>query len=84
MLISEFQKKVLAKLIDIHLEIKSLHRSEPALSATRIEMLETMEDFQRVEPQMGHKQAFETLVGFPSVSKMVYIVYVLCEQVSMT
>nr|XP_023663558.1 uncharacterized protein LOC111841793 [Paramormyrops kingsleyae] len=59
---AKFQKKVLAKLIDIHLEIKSLHQREPALSATRIERLETMEDFQRVEQHMGDKEAFETLV----------------------
>lgn len=59
---------MLAKLIDIHLEIKSLHRREPALSATSIKRFETMEDFKRVEQRMDDKQAFDTLVGFPSES----------------
>ncbi len=63
-LIGEFQKKVLSKLVDIHMEVRRLGRSEPPLSSAHIEQLETMEDFEREEERLKDKQAFESLVWF--------------------
>ncbi|KAF1377970.1 hypothetical protein PFLUV_G00206340, partial [Perca fluviatilis] len=59
---NEFQKKVLTKLVDIHMEVRRLGKSEPPLSSAHIELLETMEEFDRQEERLKDKQAFESLV----------------------
>ncbi|XP_052439604.1 uncharacterized protein LOC127978758 [Carassius gibelio] len=59
---AKFQKKVLTKLVEIHMEVRRLGRSEPPLSSTHIQQLETMEDFAREEERLKDKQAFESLV----------------------
>lgn len=62
--LSEFQKKVLTKLIEIHMEVRRLGRSEPAFSATHIKRLECVEDFEREEQRLSDTKAFDTLVEF--------------------
>ncbi|KAI7806095.1 uncharacterized protein LOC130559005 isoform X2 [Triplophysa rosa] len=62
MAMEKFQKKVLTKLVDIHMEVRRLGRSEPPLSSAHIEQLETMEEFEREEERLKDKQAFESLV----------------------
>ncbi|KAF4098008.1 hypothetical protein G5714_022016 [Onychostoma macrolepis] len=64
---SLFQKKVLSKLVDIHMEVRRLGRSEPPLSSAHIEQLETMEDFEREEECLKDKQAFESLALYQPV-----------------
>ncbi|KAF4109299.1 uncharacterized protein LOC131546498 isoform X2 [Onychostoma macrolepis] len=59
---AKFQRKVLSKLVDIHMEVRRLGRSEPPLSSAHIEQLETMEDFEREEERLKDKQAFDSLV----------------------
>lgn len=61
-LFSEFQKKVLTKLVDVHMEVRRLGRSDPPLSSAHIEQLELMEEFEREEECLNDKQAFESLV----------------------
>lgn len=61
-LFSEFQKKVLTKLVDIHREVRRLGRSEHPLSSAHIEQLETMDEFKREEERLKDKDAFESLV----------------------
>ncbi|XP_049335990.1 uncharacterized protein LOC103026496 isoform X1 [Astyanax mexicanus] len=58
----KFQKKVLAKLVDIHLEVRRVGRSEPTLSSANIKQLETMEEFEREEECLKDKPTFESLV----------------------
>ncbi|XP_056601259.1 serine/threonine-protein kinase fray2-like isoform X3 [Triplophysa dalaica] len=62
MAMAKFQKKVLTKLVDIHMEVRRMGRSEPPLSSAHIEQLETMEEFEREEERLKDKQAFESLV----------------------
>ncbi|KAK7119672.1 hypothetical protein R3I94_021486 [Phoxinus phoxinus] len=61
MSMAKFQKKVLTKLVDIHLEVRRLGRSEPPLSSAHIEQLETMDEFKREEERLKDKDAFDSL-----------------------
>ncbi|KAJ8006712.1 hypothetical protein DPEC_G00110060 [Dallia pectoralis] len=62
MAMAKFQKKVLTKLMDIHMEVRRLGRCEPPLSSAHLEPQQTMEEFEREEKRLKDMQAFESLV----------------------
>ncbi|KAJ8007733.1 hypothetical protein DPEC_G00097270 [Dallia pectoralis] len=62
MAMAKFQKKVLTKLMDIHMEVRRLGRCEPPLSSAHLEQQQTMEEFEREEERLKDMQAFESLV----------------------
>ena len=76
-LFSEFQKKVLTKLVDIRLEVRRLGRSEPPLLSAHIKQLETME-----EERLKDRQTFESLVWFASDTCSVLFINIIWVYVS--
>ncbi|KAJ7992789.1 hypothetical protein DPEC_G00282340 [Dallia pectoralis] len=62
MAIAKFQKKVLTKLMDIHMEVRRLGRCEHPLSSAHLEQQQTMKEFEREEERLKDMQAFESLV----------------------
>ncbi|KAJ8384189.1 hypothetical protein AAFF_G00208070 [Aldrovandia affinis] len=57
-----FQKKILTILVDIREEVRRIARAEPASSASHVERLETVDDFQREEQRLSDSEAFNALV----------------------
>ena len=53
-------------MLDIRNEMRRIRSSEPTTSTSRVETIESMEDFHREENRLSDDEAFNTLVGFKS------------------
>ena len=63
---SVYQKKSLAILLEIRNEVRRIARAEMSSAnstASRVERIKNMDDFEREEQRIGDVQAYNTLVG---------------------